>query len=174
VARTFQVPREFPRLSVRDNLAVAAPRQIGDGLLRVFLSPGKVRAQQDAIRADVDSLIAFLNLKRVADDPAGSLSGGQKKLLELGRALMLKPRLLLLDEPFAGVNPVLVEEICDRIRELRDRGIGLLIVEHNLPALSHLASHVYVMDQGRVIASGDPKGALQDPRVRLAYVGAAA
>ena len=171
--RTFQVPREFHHLTVRENLMAAAPGQSGEGLLGLFLRPGRVRAEEDAIRAEADATIDFLRLARVADTPAGRLSGGQKKLVELGRALMAKPRLILLDEPFAGVNPVLIEEIMERIRDLNRRGIGFLVIEHDLDALSRLVPRLVVMDRGRVLATGTPQAVLADAAVREAYLGGA-
>jgi len=116
--------------------------------------------------------ISFLNLKAVMGQLAVNLSGGQKKLLELGRVLMLNPKCILLDEPFAGVNPVLIGEISDKIRELNaSQGIAFVIIEHHLEALKALVQHLYVMDQGRVIADGDPVVVLDDPRVHEAYMG---
>ncbi|MBR0657733.1 ABC transporter ATP-binding protein [Neoroseomonas oryzicola] len=171
--RTFQVPREFHHLTVRENLMAAAPGQSGEGLLGLFLRPGRVRAEEDAIRAEAEATIDFLRLAGVADTPAGRLSGGQKKLVELGRALMAKPRLILLDEPFAGVNPVLIEEIMARIRDLNGRGIGFLVIEHDLDALSRLVPRVVVMDRGRVLATGTPQAVLADAAVREAYLGGA-
>ncbi len=171
LGRTFQVPREFRHLTVRENLMVAAPDQAGESLLDVFFRPGRVREQEARIAARVEELMAFLSLDRVADTPAGKLSGGQKKLLELGRALMVEPRMILLDEPFAGVNPVLVGEISERIRALNGQGIGFLVVEHNLQALAALAKHLYVMDRGRILAGGPPGEVLADPAVREAYMG---
>lgn len=171
--RTFQVPREFHHLTVRENLMAAAPGQSGEGLVGLFLRPGRVRAEEAAIRAEADATIDFLRLTRVADTPAGRLSGGQKKLVELGRALMAKPRLILLDEPFAGVNPVLIEEIMDRIRDLNARGIGFLVIEHDLGALSRLVPRFVVMDRGRVLAAGAPDDVLADAAVREAYLGGA-
>ena len=112
-------------------------------------------AREEARLAErVRGLLDFLNLSRVADEPAGKLSGGQKKLLELGRLLMLEPRCILLDEPFAGVNPVLIEELSDRIVELNQRGLTVAIIEHNLEELARIAPRMYVMDRGRVIAEG--------------------
>jgi branched-chain amino acid transport system ATP-binding protein len=146
MVRTFQVPREFRHLTVRENLMAAAPMQIGESLLG-------------------------LKLTLVADQPSGKLSGGQKKLLELGRALMVEPRLILLDEPFAGVNPVLIGEIMERITELNTRGIGFIIIEHDLEALTRLVPQFAVMDRGKVIAQGTPQAVLDDPLVREAYLG---
>ncbi|WP_029007801.1 ABC transporter ATP-binding protein [Azospirillum halopraeferens] len=174
LGRTFQVPREFGSLSVRENLMAAAPGQSGENLLAAFLHPGRVRAEEAAIRERADAWLAFLNLAQVADTPAGRLSGGQRKLLELGRVLMLEPKMILLDEPFAGVNPVLIGEIAGRIRELSARGIGFLIVEHNLAALAALVNHMFVIDRGRLLAEGAPAAVLADPAVREAYMGGAA
>jgi branched-chain amino acid transport system ATP-binding protein len=171
--RTFQVPREFHHLTVRENLMAAAPGQSGENLLGLFLAPGRVRAEEARVGAEAKETIAFLRLGAVAETPAGRLSGGQKKLLELGRALMAKPRLILLDEPFAGVNPVLVQEIAGRITELNARGIGFLIIEHDLEALSRLVPRLAVMDRGRVLAQGTPAEVLRDPAVREAYLGGA-
>ena len=171
LVRTFQVPREFGQLTVRENLMAAAPRQPGESLARLFLRPGRVRAREAEITREADAMIGFLRLDRVAATQAGRLSGGQKKLVELGRALMTGAQTILLDEPFAGVNPVLIEEIASRIRELNARNIGFLIIEHDLGALSRLVGEFHVMDRGRVIASGAPAAVLADPAVRDAYLG---
>jgi branched-chain amino acid transport system ATP-binding protein len=149
----------------------AAPGQTGEGLLGLFFRPGRVRADEARIGARAEEVMAFLTLDRVADQPSGKLSGGQKKLLELGRALMIEPRLILLDEPFAGVNPVLVGTLSERIAELNRRGIGFLIIEHDLGALTRLVPRLAVMDRGRVIAQGAPDAVLDDPAVREAYLG---
>lgn len=174
IGRTFQVPREFASLTVRENLMAAAPGQKGESLFHSFLRPGGVRDQESAIRARTDEWLKFLNLGRVADTPAALLSGGQRKLLELGRVLMLEPKMILLDEPFAGVNPVLIGEISGRIRDLSRGGIGFLIVEHNLASLSALVDHMFVIDRGRLLAEGAPSAVLRDPIVRDAYMGGAA
>lgn len=171
LSRTFQVPRPFANLSVRANLAVAARHQLGESLWQVFFSPRRVRARDAEVMARADVIIDRLNLRRVADHAASQLSGGQLKLLELGRLLMTEPRLILLDEPFAGVNPVLAEELSEQIRALHASGIGFFIVEHNLGALSRLASELFAMDRGSVIAHGTPDEVLADEQVRSAYVG---
>jgi branched-chain amino acid transport system ATP-binding protein len=174
MVRTFQVPREFAHLTVRENLMAAEPGQSGERLLDLFFRPGRVRAEEARLRAKAADLMAFLRLERVADVPSGRLSGGQKKLLELGRALMTGAKLILLDEPFAGVNPVLIEELSARIRELNRDGVGFLVIEHDLGALTRLVSTLHVMDRGRLIASGAPDEVLDRPAVREAYLGGAA
>lgn len=174
MVRTFQVPRDFHHLTVRENLMAAAPNQVGESLAGLFFRPAQVRRQEAEIAVRVEATMAFLRLARVADQPAGKLSGGQKKLLELGRALMVEPRLILLDEPFAGVNPVLIGEIMERIGELHGRGIGFLVIEHDLEALTRLVPRLAVMDRGRILAEGEPGAVLDDPLVRDAYLGGAA
>lgn len=171
MVRTFQVPREFGHLTVRENLMAAAPGQTGETLVGLFFRPGRVAAEEAELAAKVEATIAFLRLGAVADTPAGRLSGGQKKLLELGRALMVGPKLILLDEPFAGVNPVLIGELSQRILDLNARGIGFLIVEHDLESLTRIVPKLFVMDRGRMLTSGSPEGVLTDPAVREAYLG---
>ncbi len=171
LGRTFQVPREFAHLTVRENLMAAAPDQLGEGILQLLLQPGAVRRQEAALASEADRIMAFLNLSAVADELAGKLSGGQKKLLELGRVLMTKPKLVLFDEPFAGVNPVLIGEISDRIRALSEQDVAVLIVEHNLNALSALTTRMYAMDRGRILGEGAPDDLLANPEVRDAYMG---
>ncbi|QRM32246.1 ABC transporter ATP-binding protein [Microvirga sp. VF16] len=171
MVRTFQVPREFSHLTVRQNLMAAAPKQSGESLVDLFFRPGRIREEEDIISRKVDTMLDFLRLAHVAHTPAGRLSGGQKKLVELGRALMTGARLILLDEPFAGVNPVLIEEIVERVRELNAKGIGFLIIEHDLGALTRLVSTLHVMDRGRLIASGVPAEVLANKQVREAYLG---
>ncbi len=172
--RTFQVPRPFHHLTVRQNMRVAAPDQRGQTLSGALLGGAAVRAEQAALEARAAEVIAFLRLDPVADRPARELSGGQQKLLELGRVMMAKPRMILLDEPFAGVNPVLFAQISDRLRALADTGISLLIIEHNLHALGRLASRLYAMDRGRLLATGTPDEVLRNETVRDAYIGGVA
>ncbi len=169
--RTFQVPREFARLTVLENLMVAPKDQVGESVLGAWLRWRKVSAQESEIRRKAEEVLRFLNLEGVRDLAAGKLSGGQKKLLELGRALMLEPRLLLLDEPFAGVNPVLIDEIIERFFTLRDRGVCLVVVEHKMRAIKTLCNQVLVMVGGSILTSGEPRAVFRDPRVLEAYLG---
>lgn len=171
LARTFQVPRPFTHLTVLENLMVGASDQPGERIMNLVFRPAAVRECEQRIAARANELLDFLGLTRVGNSPAGKLSGGQQKLLELGRALMTEPRFILLDEPYAGVNPVLIEEIESRIRILAERGTGFLIVEHNLPALARLASRLLVMDRGKLIADDTPTAVLANPIVQDAYIG---
>lgn len=171
LARTFQVPREFNNMTVFNNLMAAAPDQEGEKLTSLVFARGRIAREEQKIAEKVKEVMTFLNLSRVAEEPAGKLSGGQKKLLELGRLLMLEPKCILLDEPFAGVNPVLIEQLCDRILELNKRGVAVLIIEHNLAELSRLVPRLYAMDRGKVIAEGTPDRVLADHGVREAYMG---
>lgn len=171
LVRTFQVPREFKHLTVMQNLLAAPRGQAGESLAGLLFQRSRIRQQEEALREQALQWLRFLKLEAVADQPAGGLSGGQKKLLEIGRLLMLEPRCMLLDEPFAGVNPVLIEQIGDRLRELHQRGLGLVIVEHHLHMLARLAQRLVVLDRGRLLAEGAPDAVLADPAVRSAYMG---
>lgn len=174
IGRTFQVPREFPGLSVRENLLAAIPNQIGERLWAVLSLRKRLAMSEDANRATVSATLEEFGLQAVAENLAGNLSGGQKKLLELARIWLTRPTMLLLDEPFSGVNPVLIETISGHIRRLNSLGVGCLIVEHNIPALARLVEGLTAMDRGRTIASGSPDEVLAHPQVREAYLGRAA
>jgi ABC-type branched-subunit amino acid transport system ATPase component len=173
IVRTFQVPREFGELSVLDNMIIAAKDQIGESAWRALLFPARIAAQDHEITERADALLEFLGLTAVRGNAAKNLSGGQKKLLELGRALMTDPFLLLLDEPFAGVAPGLVDVLIDKILQLNARGIGFLIVEHNMEAVNALCAQVYVMVRGAILTDGTPDKVGRDPRVLEAYLGGA-
>lgn len=172
LCRTFQVPREFRHLTVLENLLAAPRDQAGESLWSLVAHRARVRAQEDELQHRARHWLDFLQLSAVAGQAAGGLSGGQKKLLELGRILMLQPRCVLLDEPYAGVNPVLIEQISLRLQELHAQGIGFVIVEHNLHKLARLASSLVVLDRGRLLAQGAPAAVLEDAQVRAAYMGA--
>ncbi|MBV2182125.1 MAG: ABC transporter ATP-binding protein [Castellaniella sp.] len=171
LCRTFQVPREFGRLSVLENLLVAAPCDRMETMLSAWFARGAMGRQTARLTEQADEILDMLGVLKLRDQPAAGLSGGQKKLLELARVLMHRPRLILLDEPFAGVNPVRIGEVMDIFRRLKENGIALLIVEHHLQALKALSSRLYVMDQGKVIAHGDPVEVLGSKTVQDAYMG---
>jgi ABC-type branched-subunit amino acid transport system ATPase component len=171
LVRTFQIARGFPRLSVLENLMLYGARQPGERLGPAVLRTRGARAREAALRERAAAVARRLNLTRVADDPASALSGGQKKLLELGRALMTDPRLILLDEPIAGVNPTLAREIGDHLRALRADGLTLLIIEHHLDVIARLCEPVIVMAEGRHLAEGTFASIAADPRVQEAYMG---
>lgn len=157
VARTFQVPRLFRRMTVLENLIVPA---LSDYAERRSTAEERARG-----------VLQFLKLGHLANQYARALSGGQQKLLELGRALMLKPRLLLLDEPFAGVHPRLLEEIIDHIKSLNRDGHTIVLVDHNLEAIQSVVTRVMVMARGQKIADGNVAEVLQNPDVVRAYTG---
>ncbi len=157
VARTFQVPRLFKRMSAIENLIVPA-----------LSDPGTRRA---AAEARASEILNFLHLEHLTHELARALSGGQQKLLELGRALMLQPRLLLLDEPFAGVHPRLLDQIIEHIKKLNTDGYTIVVVDHNLEAISAVVKRTMVMAQGRKIADGTPDEVLRDAGVIKAYTG---
>ncbi len=171
IARTFQIPRPFGALSVLENLMLAPLGQSGEKWWNTLVRPGRVRQEERANRDKAVKVLDFLNLTRLADEPARNLSGGQLKLLELGRTLMSDPQLILLDEPGAGVNPTLLGHIIERIVELNRRGISFLIIEHNMDMVMNLCSPVVVMASGRLLMQGSPQEVRRDPRVLDAYLG---
>lgn len=173
IVRTFQVPREFRELTVLDNLMTAPLKQEGESIVNVFLRGAAVHKREEAIKRKAHDILTFLKIDHLTNELAKNLSGGQKKLLELGRALMTEPRILLLDEPFAGVNPVLIEQITERLRVLRESGMTLLIIEHNIRAVAELSDTLYVMAEGEILTHGAPEEVIKDPRVLEAYLGGA-
>jgi ABC-type branched-subunit amino acid transport system ATPase component len=174
IGRTFQLSRELASLTVLENLLLAVPAQRGERLLPLLVSRRRVREAEEQAIERAMSLLARVRMTHLADDSAASLSGGQKNLLELCRALMLKPRVLLLDEPAAGVHPVLIGELCEFILALREEGQTFAIVEHNMDMMAKLADHVYVLAEGRVLTQGGFDDVTRDARVREAYLGALA
>jgi branched-chain amino acid transport system ATP-binding protein len=171
VARTFQIPRPFPAMTVLENVMFAGRSQPGERFWTNWLRPGAVAVGERALRERAGELLDFVGLGALLGAPARVLSGGQRKLLELARALMTAPRLLLLDEPAAGVNPILLEEIAARIVALNRTGTTVLMVEHNLDLVMRLCRPVLVMAAGRLLLEGDPETVRTDPRVQAAYLG---
>lgn len=171
LVRTFQIPQLFEDLSVIENLLVACPNQVGERFWNVWIRFARINAEERATEGLAWSVLDFLNMTAVANDLASSLSGGQKKLLELGRAMMAKPLLMLLDEPVAGVNPVLAEQIASRVRKLRSDGHTFLIIEHNMEFVMGLADRMYVMAAGRILRHGPPDEVRADRAVLDAYLG---
>jgi len=174
LGRTFQIPRLFADMTVVENLLTAAQGQSGEKLLANWLRPGAVRREEEANLAKAMELLHFLGLAALARKPARILSGGQRKLVELGRVLMADPQIILLDEPAAGVNPTLLEAIIDRLQEINRRGITLLVIEHNMDMIARLCSRTLVMASGRLLCAGTPAEVVADPRVIEAYLGGAA
>ena len=170
--RTFQIAHEFSTLTVRENLMTVPAGQSGESLLDVWVRPGRIRAQEDAIRARADEVIEFLKLEPVAGELAGNLSGGQKKLLELGRTMMAEPRVVLLDEVGAGVNRTLLKDIAGAILRLNlHHGYTFCIIEHDMELISLLCDPVIVMTNGTVLTQGPAPVVQSDERVIEAYLG---
>jgi len=173
LVRTFQIPRELKGMTVLENLMLVARAQLGERLWNAWLALGKVRRQEEAIRAKAEEVLEFLELGRLAHEYAGNLSVGQKKLLELGRGLMADPKMFLLDEPAAGVNPSLMRRIVEYVKELRRRGTTFLLIEHDLDLVMNVCDKVVVMNQGAYLAEGSPEEVRREPAVLEAYMGGA-
>ena len=169
--RTFQTVRVYDKFTVNDNLLIAMQSFDTAGWFDAILRSPRLKREEERARARAAELSSLIGLAHYAHLPAGLLSYGQKKLLALACALMPRPRLVVLDEPVAGVNPSRIREIEVAIRTLRDAGETFLIVEHNTDFIMNLCDHVLVFDQGRKLTEGPPKQVLEDPRVLEAYLG---
>jgi branched-chain amino acid transport system ATP-binding protein len=174
LVRTFQIPRPFAAMSVLENVLLGAQRQAGERFWMNWFAARRVAAQERSNIERAETLIEFVGLARLARAPARTLSGGQRKLLELARALMTEPRLMLLDEPAAGVAPALLDTIADRILALNACGVGFLVIEHNMEFVGRLCRRVLVMAQGRLLRDGTPGDVLADADVVDAFLGSAA
>jgi len=168
--RTFQLTKALSLLSVLDNMKLGAKGQKGENMF-VALLPWLWRKQEEEIDAKAMDLLARFKLDTKAEDYAASLSGGQRKLLEMARALMSDPTLVMLDEPMAGVNPALTQSLLDHILDLKTQGMTVLFVEHDMQMVRHIADWVIVMAEGKIVAEGPPDAVMSNPAVIDAYLG---
>ena len=171
MVRTFQLTKILSRMTVMDNMRLGATGQTGE-LMAASIFPFTWRSQEKKNTEKAMGLLERFNLAAKADDFAGSLSGGQRKLLEMARALMLDPQLIMLDEPMAGVNPALKQSLLDHIRDIREQGTTVVFVEHDMDMVRDVSDWVIVMAQGKVISEGTPASVMGDQRVIDAYLGA--
>ena len=169
--RTFQVARVLSRLSVLENMLLAKPQQTGENFFKVWLQQKKLRQEERANKEEAMAILESVGLAAKADDYAGALSGGQRKLLEMARTLMTSPKLILLDEPAAGVNPTLINQICEHIQEWNRQGISFLIIEHNMDVIMSLCDRVWVLAEGTNLADGTPEEIQNNSDVLEAYLG---
>lgn len=170
--RTFQIAHEFGSLTVRENLMMVPAAQVGESLIGAWLHRKRVKQQEDAVRAKADEVIDFLELGHVANEQAGNLSGGQKKLLELGRTMMADAKIVFLDEVGAGVNRTLLNMLGDAILKLnRERGYTFCMIEHDMDFIGRLCDPVIVMAEGRVLAQGSAIEVTSNEQVIEAYLG---
>jgi neutral amino acid transport system ATP-binding protein len=170
MVRTFQLTKSLTKLPVIENMKLGATGQRGERMWEGLI-PARWRAQENEIEARADALLKRFRLDNMRDEYAGSLSGGQRKLLEMARALMTNPTLVMLDEPMAGVNPALKQSLNQHVRGLRDEGMTVLFVEHDMDMVHDISDWVVVMAEGRVIAEGTPDQIASNPAVIDAYLG---
>ena len=172
ILRTFQIAHEFENLSVRENLMMVPSNQLGENILHTWVSRKKIKQQEKSNYEKASKVIKFLNLDQVENERAGSLSGGQKKLLELGRTMMVDAKLVLLDEVGAGVNKTLLKKIGQSIKTLNSElGYTFFMIEHDIDFISSLCDPVVVMTEGSVLTEGNVENIKNDERVIEAYLG---
>ena len=171
MVRTFQLTKVLSRLTVIENMRLGATGQTGESIWQAMIEPFW-RGQEQANTKRAEALLQRFKLLEKRDDFAGSLSGGQRKLLEMARSLMVEPTLVMLDEPMAGVNPALKQSLLGHVKSLRDDGMTVLFVEHDMDMVRDISDWVIVMAQGRIISEGPPDSVMADQRVIDAYLGA--
>jgi branched-chain amino acid transport system ATP-binding protein len=171
--RTFQIARELEEMTVLENMMLAPKGQPGEAVWRSVLPVARrsIIEEEEAVLEECWEMLEFFEIDHLAHEYAGNLSGGQRKLLELARALMTDPSMLLLDEPFAGVNPSLEKRLLEHIHELREEGYTFLIVEHDMDLIMENCEHIIVMHQGKVLTEGTPRDIKEDEEVIEAYLG---
>ena len=169
--RTFQVARVLSRLTVLENMLLATQKQTGENLIKLWIQRGQVKQEEQENREKALSILDSVGLIEKRHDYAGALSGGQRKLLEMARTLMTRPKLILLDEPAAGVNPTLIGQICEHIITWNQQGISFLIIEHNMDVIMSLCNHIWVLAEGTNLADGTPEEIQQNSTVLEAYLG---
>lgn len=172
LARTFQIPRPFRRMSVLDNVLLAPPAQVGETVTGALFRRGAVAAEENRLRDKARGILDFMTLGALADHPAGKISGGQMKLLELARALMGDPAVILLDEPAAGVNPSLTRTLIERIEALNRQGTTFVIIEHDMDFVMRHCDPVVALAEGRIVFQGTADEARVNPLLLDAYLGA--
>jgi branched-chain amino acid transport system ATP-binding protein len=170
MVRTFQLTKSLTKMSVIENMKLGATHQVGEKWWNALL-PFRWKKQEQIIEQRADALLERFKIDHMRNEYAGTLSGGQRKLLEMARALMTNPRLVMLDEPMAGVNPALKQSLLEHIRGLRDEGMTVLFVEHDMDMVNDVSDWVIVMAEGRVIAEGTPSQISANPAVIEAYLG---
>lgn len=171
LSRTFQITRELEGMTVLENMMLAPPGQVGEHLLNTVLKRTEVEEQERETRSAALEMLEFLEIEHLSDEAAGGLSGGQRKLLELGRVLMTDPKLVMLDEPVAGINPTLTQKLLQRLETLKDAGYTFFIIEHDMDVIMNISETIIVMNQGEVLMEGSPEEAQSDQRVIDAYLG---
>jgi ABC-type branched-subunit amino acid transport system ATPase component len=171
LVRTFQLARGFPKLSVFQHFMLYGASQPGEGLLKALVGSPAARRREDELADKAHAILRRMGLERVANNPVTALSGGQKKLVEIGRALMAEPKVLLLDEPMAGVNPTLAQEIAERLVALNREGMTICLIEHEMGLIRQLCDTVVVMAEGMVLMQGSFDAVTGDERVQEAYLG---
>lgn len=172
IVRTFQIPRELKKMTVLENLMLVPGKQSGEHLWVSWFLPRRISREEQAIRTQADEVLDFLSLNHLRDEHAGNLSSGQKKLLELGRTLMAQPKMILLDEPGAGVNPTLMKKLAEDIRRSStERGITFVVIEHDMDLVMNLCNPIVVLSNGSTLAEGTPEEIRSNQDVLDAYLG---